>query len=245
MTPINNGSISSQTPPVSYKNPVIKTPSTTKIDLVAQAGITKPRKKPDKKKREFKLLTIEEQFKLTKKSYKHLFNCVQIIEVDDDFPGIPSNHLIPDVGEDKKLVVSASQCPYLGTSGVVDCLTYCGRGKTNTGEIYLGMAHSPGNKPKDVLESITESFLSKGCLKETLEFYVVGGVEPYDENKYGSLKDEMKVLKLSKEHPILGVSFNIAIGEMTSLAIILTEKNIYFSDTAEFNAEPEDAGEDI
>jgi hypothetical protein len=201
-----------------------------KTDRSSQTVFSKITKREEASPKSNISLELKIQFKEVKKNYPLLFACKDMEETDQSFSPMP------DVDMSKKFVVSTTEFSQIGTTGVCDCLAYCMRGQTSQRETFLGIAHSPGEDPETVIQSLSNEFLEKGCLKDTLSIYVIGGVLPHIHNEYGSVEDEIQVLSLSKKYPIRGVCFNKGLGEEIPLSIVLSADGLYFSKNPIFSS---------
>jgi hypothetical protein len=94
----------------------------------------------------------------------------------------------------------------------------------------------------------------KGCLPETIQTYVIGGMSWIpEENRSGTIKEERKILSIAEEEKIVGVQFNVLDGDTNpdaALSVVMTagdEKTpgrIFFSKNKLFDPnEDQDLGE--
>lgn len=167
--------------------------------------------------------SCNKEWEQIKRNNKSLFEHPGIQEIGSN-EVFPPMHDI-DTDDVHVRVVSAKDCPYLGTSGVATCFAVAAIAKTPLDETYISLAHINLIPPKEVLEGMMIEFRNNGFNKTDIEFYIVGGMLPF-EGLWGdtdsSFEKQKTFIDLSKEYNIKALKFNIVAGETGALTVIMT-----------------------
>lgn len=142
------------------------------------------------------------RFAELKAEFRGLFTRDCFEEVDEKFPA-----LVPNVAQDRFLIVDSGECPALGTKSLGPCVAICGRAKDAYGKVFLGVGHNAIQDPQCALECMVEAFKEKGCAQGDVEFYLIGG---WLQNDY-HLDTQEQYLALAKAFNIKGVAFNLVL----------------------------------
>src|SRR6185503_9053970 len=86
------------------------------------------------------------------------------------------------------------------------CHAVCASGKTEEGEVFLGLAHGSFEDGEAVFQKMSSDFAKAGCLHKSIKFYVVGGILSEEMSSFSSQKE---FLSLSNRYNIDGVVFNV------------------------------------
>jgi len=114
---------------------------------------------------------------------------------------------IPDIDMDRFMVLTGNGA--LGTSGVGPCFAVCLRGKTITATPVLGLCHTSHIiNFKAVLRELIQRMIYRGCVKKTIEIFVVGGEAPSKELPFGTILEQNEVVDLADDYNIQGAKFN-------------------------------------
>ena len=131
-----------------------------------------------------------------------------------------------DMDDENVFVVSVEECPYLGTSGLATCFAVASRGVTKEDEIYIGLAHINLIPPKEVLEGMTRALRQEGCLENSIEFSIIGGMLPHreeDGDNDTSFLRQKEFITLKDKYNIQSVYFNHIKGATGSLSVVMTK----------------------
>lgn len=163
----------------------------------------------------------KEKFAKLKEEHAHLFNCQEIIEKNPE-----DKDDMTQVASGKFAVEYIKDCKGLWIEGVKTGLVVMARATSNNDEACIALCYTSDHE--EVLKEIIEELKKKGCEKDTIKIYIVGGQLPYrDKDKIAnSIDDETKCLELSENYPIKGVAFNNAEGVDDSLDVFITENEI-------------------
>jgi hypothetical protein len=158
----------------------------------------------------------------------HLFASGEYVELTMPYiDPIP----VKDVGMDRFIVCSTACEKYLGTVGVKESMVVCGQGRNKYNQTFLALAHTSSLKrtPQEVLFILSAELIGRGCLENSVEFYLIGGTL---DGKTNSLDVQESFLQLANDniYPIRGARFNLVKTEnKNSLSVIFTENGVYFS----------------
>ena len=155
-----------------------------------------------------------------------LFNSGVFVEQN-----IPYTKAIPDVdvGADRYAVCLTGKNTCLGTSGIRSNLVVCGRGKNENGVTFLTLANTSSKvkSPSELMFLLNTELEARGCLKNSIGFYLIGGSLDAWGN---SIESQEKFLELTGHFPIQGIRFNLVSStQPESLSVVLTENEIYYS----------------
>lgn len=133
-----------------------------------------------------------------------------------------------DVGMDKFIVMSGNE--KLATRGLGPCFAICMKGVNKKQIPVLGMCHTSHLVPlEDVLSDLKQAMVDEGCIKRSLETFVIGGQNPSKENSEGNLEEEALVVSLTEKYNVKGTLFNLVETEEESLSVVFTPEGLYVS----------------
>lgn len=106
------------------------------------------------------------------------------------------------VPQGKNKVIPAEQGP-IGTTGVGPCVVVCHKGRSEKGELFLGLAHIEATQNiGQVLQEQVDVFVKNGVLAEEIERFLVGGWRSAEEL-------QKRLIEPSKQFPIEGLKINM------------------------------------
>ncbi len=151
------------------------------------------------------------------------FGKIRLVSTGNDW----FDHVV-DVDMDQYKVITGEGCR-IGTWGLVTCFAVCMRGKTNKGIPVLGLFHTTHADPiEDVFKMLNTAMIDKGCVRQSIEVFVVGGLPPSENNSAGTGKEQAEVLALQYEN-IQGTRFNISENEEDPVNVVLTSDGLFVS----------------
>lgn len=149
-----------------------------------------------------------------------------------DFYGLT----LSDINIDRyKITKSDEKC--LATTGVTTCFAICFRGKNKLDQTYRGLYHYSNVYPlNSVLLFLKAKLVYKGCSKDSIEFYILGGRIVGDAPDYATLKFMKESLSIAEKMNICGIRFNHSIEPESNFQILFTADKIYYSSQDFFHA---------
>ena len=169
-------------------------------------------------------LNAEIDFNELKIKYNKLFTHPGIKAIDPtvEYPEMD------DIEMEIVVVKSIHEETHLMTSGVGPCLVIMARGHNDITGTYMALSHSAIEYAKDLLPKIRKELESKGCSRQSIEFYIVGGQLPYRDGPdvHNSEGREKEFLDLSVEFNIVGAQLYLADNLGGYLTVILSKDEI-------------------
>jgi|GEM_PF-5536516 len=129
-----------------------------------------------------------------------------------------------------RLITTNDKYKELAAYGVGPCFAIASIAENTLGNTCLALSHTNHAIPiKGILSQIEDDMEEKGCSKDLIRHYVIGG-QTKDWNLSGTEKQQKEVLEIQEknEFNIVECNFNITKGE-ESLDIVLTKNHLFYS----------------
>jgi hypothetical protein len=136
----------------------------------------------------------------------------------------------PDIDMDDFIIIPSTEVA-IGTCGAATCFAICFRGRTNEGQSFIGIAHTSHvcNMKQFVLPMLKNKMIERGCMENTIEFFVLGGVIVADEPGTNSIETMEETLVIAEEYNIKGIRFNHSVNGFKDFNVLMTADKIYYS----------------